>query len=107
MAIDESRVQPDVEPQIGSSALEHHATVKEQIGDLFQDLSSEVKLEMAEIRAHEEPTKSTRADLFVRQHVMGLILILFGLVALILLIGIAAIAIFGSGRHHGHFYGIF
>jgi hypothetical protein len=82
----------------------HNETVREQAEHLFEDLSSEVKLEFDEIRHREAPTHGGQADVFVRKHVMGLILILFGLVALILLIGIAFVA-FSS--HHGHMPGMF
>lgn len=79
---------------------DHHESVKEQAGHLFGDFSKEVKDEVYEIRSGEPPAQSSRADLFTRQHVMGLILILFGLVALALLIGIAAIAIYGHRSGH-------
>lgn len=82
----------------------HTETVREQAEHLFEDLSSEVKLEFDEIRNHEAPTHGSQADMFVRKHVMGLILILFGLVALILLIGIAFVAFSG---HHGRMPGMF
>lgn len=82
----------------------HTETVREQAEHLLKDFSSEVKLELDEIRNHEAPTHGGQADIFVRKHVMGLVLILFGLVALILLIGIAFVAFSG---HHGHMPGMF
>lgn len=84
----------------------HHAeTIREQAQHLLDDFSSEMKLEFGEIRNHEAPTHGGQADMFVRNHVMGLILILFGLVALILLIGVAVVAFYG---HHGtHMPGMF
>jgi ElaB/YqjD/DUF883 family membrane-anchored ribosome-binding protein len=76
---------------------EEHASVKEQARELFHDLSTELKEEIQEIRTGEQPVKP-QADLFVRKHVMGLIGLLFGLVAVILLVAIAVIAVYG----HGH-----
>ena len=96
MAYEQSQTLPQTE---------HHETVREQAEHLFQDLSSEMKIEIAEIRGGDTLARSTQADLFVRRHVMGLILILFGVVALILLIGIGAIAI--HGHHPIHAPGVF
>ena len=83
----------------------HTETVREQAQHLLDDFTHEVKVEIDEIRHGDAPTQGSQADLFVRRHVMGLILILFGLVALILLIGIGFVAFYG---HHGaHMPGMF
>lgn len=83
----------------------HPETVREKADHLFSDFSNEIKVEIDEIRHGEAPAQDSQADLFVRKHVMGLILILFGLVALILLIGIAFVAFYG--HHGGHTPGMF
>ena len=95
MAIEQSRV----EPGIGSST-EHHAGIQEHAGELLQDLSNEAKVEMIEMQQGELPGESSQSDHFLRRHVLGLILILFGVAALILLLGIAAIAIYGHRPGH-------
>ena len=77
---------------------QHHESVREQASELFHDLSTELKQEILEIRSGERPIKQ-QADLIVRRHVMGIIILLFGLVALILLIGIAAISLHGPIPH--------
>jgi hypothetical protein len=76
-----------------------HESVKEQAENLFHDLSSELKHEVGHADSAEESLNSPDADLLVRKHVMGLILILFALVAVMLIVGIGGIALFG----HGHF----
>jgi RNA 3'-terminal phosphate cyclase len=80
-------------------------TIREQAQHLLDDFSREVKTEIDEIRHGEAPTHGGEADLFVRRHVMGLILIMFGLVALILLVGIAFVAFYG--QHGTHMPGMF
>jgi hypothetical protein len=88
----------------------HRASIPMHAQALFHDLSGEVKQELDEMRHGELPPQPSEtqphADLFVRRHVIGLILILFGLVALILLLGIAAVAVFGTGRHVNHWPGM-
>jgi hypothetical protein len=95
MAIERSRVETNIE-----LSTEHHAGIKEKAEDFLQDFSGEVKVEMAEMQLGELPGETSEADHFLRRHVLGLILILFGIAALILLLGIAAIAIYG--HHPGH-----
>ena len=75
--------------QITGSILHGHTPVKEQIHELVEDLEGEVK---RELKQHD----STQSDALLRRHIMGLILILFVLVGLILLMGMAAI---GIGYH--------
>lgn len=83
----------------------HTETIREQAQHLLDDFSHEVKTEIDEMRHGEVPAQGGEADLFVRRHVIGLILILFGLVALLLLVGIAFVAFYG---HHGpHMPGMF
>jgi hypothetical protein len=77
--------------------VEHHASLKDQAGELFHDLSDELKQEILDIRTGAQPVKHD-ADLIVRRHVMGIIILLFGLVALILLVAMAVIASYS----HGH-----
>ncbi|HEX4285683.1 MAG TPA: hypothetical protein VHZ28_11375 [Terracidiphilus sp.] len=61
---------------------------------LFHDLSQELKEEINEIYYGEQPVKP-QADLIVRRHVMGIIILLFGLVALILLISMGVLGLHG------------
>jgi hypothetical protein len=75
---------------------EEHASIREQTSEFFHDLSHELKEEIVQIGAGEQPTKS-QADIIVRKHLMGLIGVLFGVVAVILLLAIAVIAFYG---HH-------
>jgi hypothetical protein len=72
----------------------HQAGINEKAAALFHDLSSELKEEIRGIRYGEQPVKP-QADLIVRRHVMGIIILLFGLVVLILLIGMAALGLHG------------
>jgi hypothetical protein len=64
---------------------------------MFHDLTEELKEEIHGIRTGEQPVKP-QADLIVRRHVMGIIILLFVLVALILLISMAVL------RAHGPLY---
>jgi hypothetical protein len=61
---------------------------------LFHDLSQEMKDEVSGMRHGEQPVKP-QADLIVRRHVMGIIILLFGLVALILLISMGVLGLHG------------
>jgi len=73
---------------------EDHPSLKQQGHELFHDLSTEIKDEIHEIRTGEQPVKP-QADVIVRKHLMGLVGILFGIVAVILLIAIAVISLYG------------
>jgi hypothetical protein len=75
----------------------HSASVRELANELFQDLSDELKQEILEIRSGEQPVEP-QADLIVRKHLMGIIVLLFGLVALILLVSIIVIDLYA----HAH-----
>jgi len=70
---------------------EEHVSIRDQAAEFIHDFSHELKEEITQIGTGEQPVKSD-ADLIVRKHVMGLIGVLFGLVAVILLIAIAIIA---------------
>jgi hypothetical protein len=76
----------------------HHASVKEQVSELFHDLSNEFKEEIHDIRTGEQPVEP-QADLIVRRHVTGLIILLFALTAFILLVAMAVIYLYGSMHH--------
>ena len=60
-------------------------------------LSDELKQEILEISCGEQPVEP-QADLIVRKHLMGIIVLLFGLVALILLVSIVVIDLYA----HAH-----
>jgi len=83
---------------INQPQTKEHESIKEQTREFFHDLSGEFKHEIHEIRSGEQPV-NPQADLIVRKHVMGLINLLFGLVAIILLIAIAVISVYGHGLH--------
>jgi hypothetical protein len=68
----------------------------EQAEELFHDLTSELKEEIHDIYTGEQPVEQ-KADLIVRRHLMGLILLLFVITAIILLVAIGVISFYG---HH-------
>ena len=74
-----------------TSALDSHATVKDQVVDLYEDFEHEVERE-----AHSSHD-SSQSDLLVRKHINGLVITFFILIALSLLVVIGAYAI------HTHF----
>jgi hypothetical protein len=67
--------------------------VAEQIRSLFHDLTGEIKEELHDLRTGEQPVEQ-RADLIVREHLMGLIILLFAVTSIILLAGMIVIELF-------------
>jgi len=72
---------------------EEHAGVSGQARALFHDLADEIKEELHDIRTGEQPVEP-RADLIVRKHLIGLIILLFAITAVILLAGMIVIYLF-------------
>ncbi len=70
-----------------------HRSVVEQIRSLFHDLTVEIKEELHDLRTGEQPVEQ-RADLIVREHLMGLIILLFAVTGIILLAGMVVIDLF-------------
>ena len=70
-----------------------HRSVMEQIRSLFHDLTGEIKEELHDLRTGEQPVEQ-RADLIVREHLMGLIILLFAVTSIILLAGMGVIDLF-------------
>jgi hypothetical protein len=83
---------------IGEPQTTHHGSVKHQVDELFHDISSELREEIHDIRTGEQPVEP-QADLIVRKHVTGLIILLFALTAFILLAAMAVIYLYGSLHH--------
>jgi hypothetical protein len=71
-----------------ASAADSHATVKDQVVYLYEDLAHEVKRE-----AH-NPLDSLQGDLLVRKHINGLAITFFILIALSLLAAIVGYAMY-------------
>lgn len=86
---------------------DEHKSVKEQAAELADDIVSEVKHEVHNIRYTKEPVDATQSDVLVQRHVTGLAISLFVLIAVILLIAIGGIALYahqhqaGPARHVG------
>jgi hypothetical protein len=59
-----------------ASAADSHATVKDQVVELYQDVKHEVQREV------HNPLDSPQGDLLVRKHVNGLAITFFILIAL-------------------------
>jgi len=78
-------------------AMAYHPGVKEQASVLFHDLTSELKEEIHDIYTGEQPAVQ-QADLIVRKHLIGLIILLFVLTVVILLASMGVIAWYG----HAH-----
>ena len=72
---------------------EEYAGVSGQAKVLFHDLADEIKEELRDIRTGEQPVEP-RADLIMRKHLTGLIILLFALTAIILLTGMIVIYLF-------------
>ncbi len=72
---------------------EHPAGIAEQAGEFFHDLTGELKEEIHDLRTGEQPVEQ-KADLVVRRHVNGLVILLFAITAAILLAAIGAIYLF-------------
>jgi hypothetical protein len=72
-----------------------HSGVIEQTGELIHDLANELKEEIHDLRTGEQPVEP-QADLIVRKHISGLIILLFVLTALILLVGIAVVYLYAN-----------
>jgi hypothetical protein len=71
-----------------ASAEESHATVKDQVVELYQDVKHEVQSEI------HNPLDSPQGDLLVRKHVNGLAITLFILIALAVLAAIGGYAMY-------------
>ena len=80
---------------VADRAREHRAGANEKAAALFQEISGELKEEVRGIRYNEQPAKP-QADLTIRRHVMGIIILLFGLAALILLISMSVPGLHGQ-----------
>ena len=65
-----------------------HATVKDQVVELYEDFEHEVERE-----AH-SPHDSSQSDVLVHKHINGLVITFFILIALALLAAIGAFAIY-------------
>ena len=68
-----------------------HATVKDQVVELYEDFEHEVEREM------HSPHDSSQSDVLVRKHINGLVIFFFILIALSVLAAIGAFAIYS--RH--------
>jgi hypothetical protein len=71
-----------------ASAADSHATVKDQVVDLYKDFEQEVKLEAT------NPLDSPQGDLLVRKHVNGLAITFFILIALSVLAAMVGYAMY-------------
>ena len=71
-----------------ASAEDSHATVKDQVVELYQDVKHEVQSEIP------NPLDSPQGDLLVRKHVNGLAITLFILIALAVLAAIGGYAMY-------------
>jgi hypothetical protein len=74
-----------------ASAADSHATVKDQVVELYEDFEHEVERE-----AH-SPHDSSQSDFLVRKHMNGLVITFFIVIALCLLAAIGAFAMYS--RH--------
>jgi hypothetical protein len=68
-----------------------HATVKDQVVELYEDFEHEVEREV------HSPHDSSQSDVLVRKHINGLVIFFFILIALSVLAAIGAFAIYS--RH--------
>lgn len=71
-----------------ASATDSHATVKDQVVELYQDFEHEVERE-----AH-SPHDSSQSDVLVRKHINGLAITFFILIALSVLAAIVGLAMY-------------
>jgi hypothetical protein len=74
-----------------SSSTDAHATVKDQVVEMYEDFEHEVERE-----AH-SPHDSSQSDKLVRKHINGLVIVFFTLIALALL---AVIVVGEFYTHH-------
>lgn len=65
-----------------------HATVKDQIVELYEDFEHEVE------REAQSPHDSSQSDVLVRKHIDGLVIAFFVLIALALLVAIVGYAMY-------------
>ena len=71
-----------------ASAADSHATVKDQVVELYEDFEHEVEREV------HNPHDSSQSDMLVHKHINGLVITFFILIALALLAAIGAFAIY-------------
>jgi hypothetical protein len=72
--------------------------IKQQTGSMVDDIASEVKHEVHNIRYVKEPVDPTQSDQVVRRHVTGISISFFILIAIFLVAVIAGVAIY----EHSH-----
>ena len=77
----------------------NHESVSAQAAEFYNDIAGEMKQEVQDFRGGGQPIENPNSDLVVRKHVLGLIIFLFGLVAVVLLLSIGGIWIAGHGIH--------
>jgi len=75
-------------------AMAYHISVKDQASELFHDLTGELKEEIHDLYTGEQPAEQ-QADLIVRKHLIGLIILLFVLTVVILLASMGVIVWYG------------
>ena len=75
---------------IRTAHAERHTGMIGQAGKLFHDLISELKEEIHDLRTGEQPVEP-QADLILRRHLMGLIVLLFAITAFILLAAVGVL----------------
>jgi len=78
-----------------SRVREMHPSVGDQAAGLYDDVSSEIKHEVRQIKANKEPVDPSQTDVVVRRHVLGLSIGTFVMIAVFLIVAIAAIVAFG------------
>jgi hypothetical protein len=65
----------------------------ERAGKLFHDLTSDLKEDIHDLRTGEQPVEA-HANLIVRRHLNGLIILLFAVTALILLSAVGVLYLY-------------
>jgi hypothetical protein len=71
-----------------ASAADSHATVKDQVVELYEDFEHEVEREVR------SPHDSSQSDFLVRKHISGLVIFFFVLISLLVLAAILGYAMY-------------